>query len=131
MAMSGWYRLGVVLSVLWCFVFSWWLWELERKEDRRLWVASGWEVCIAVADDERKGLRWDDDRNRNRVEREERECREKAVARFRSMVVIKPWWGFLVVSAFSLGLLWLLAWAVIRIGRWIGAGFRQQDGARK
>jgi hypothetical protein len=125
--MRGWRRIGIVLSVFWCIGFSWWLLEVERENDRRLWIASGWNVCDADAKDKREQLSWNErERIIARVDREERECKEKAAARFHSMVEIKPWWGFAVANAISLALLWLLAWIVVCVGRWVAAGFRQQ-----
>jgi hypothetical protein len=42
------------------------------------------------------------------------------------MEIVSPWWGIILVDAFVLGLLWVLAWIVVAVGRWVTAGFRQQ-----
>jgi hypothetical protein len=135
-SMRGWRRLGVVLSVFWCVGFSWLLWKLERDEAHRQWRASGWEVCTLDAADKRKRLQNEEHAPLDRLELiaridgEERECHAKAGARYDSALkrTAMPVWSYVVANAISLAVLWLLAWAVVCVGRWVAAGFRQGAG---
>jgi hypothetical protein len=95
MNMRGWRRLGVVLSVLWFFGFGWWL---RQADYDRAWNYAGHATCIELGD-----------------------C-ERASERFLAMAT--PWWGIIVMDVLSIALMWLLAWIIIRVGRWVALGFR-------
>jgi hypothetical protein len=117
--MRGWRRIGIVLSVFWFIGFGWWL---RQDTYDSAWKISGYDRCGAIADMKRAPL-WNND-DLARVNREEHECEEKAKARF--LRDVTPLWGVIVADALSLGALWLLAWIVVAVGRWVAAGFRQQ-----
>jgi hypothetical protein len=140
LAMRGWRRLGVVLSVLWFFGFGWWLrgYDIDEK-----WQMSGHQQCYRLYVIRQEGLATlqqsthnlytgdrlaqyekEDSDKLAQYERDLKQCQEKAAQKF--METVSPWWGIILVSAFVLGLLWLLAWVVVAVGRWVAAGFRQR-----
>jgi hypothetical protein len=82
-------------------------------------------MCGLYADEMREGLHngidvWNDDK----INSWERECQNKAYAEFSRRA--PPMWGILIADALSLAGLWLLAWMIVAVGRWVAAGFRQQ-----
>jgi hypothetical protein len=102
--MKGWRRLGVVLSVLWFVGFGVWLRQADFDYAARV---AGYEVCRLYDATEQYN-----------------DCLDRASARFLSTAT--PWWAIIVIDALSVGALWLLAWIVFVVGRWVIAGFRQQ-----
>jgi hypothetical protein len=91
MKMRGWLRLGVVLSVIWFFGFGWWLRQDDYDRAARY---AGYATCIEFGD-----------------------C-NRASERFLAMAT--PWWGIIVMDVLSIGVLWLLAWIIVRVGLGVG-----------
>jgi hypothetical protein len=123
--MRGWRRIGIVLSVFW---FVWFFFWLRQNTIEEAWTKSGISYCSRSAEIRREGVgSFLDPQYQKKVEaidREEKECRDKAVAHFTS--VVAPDWLVAVSDAISLAFLWLLGWIVVRVGRWVAAGFQQQ-----
>jgi hypothetical protein len=47
-------------------------------------------------------------------------------ARKGAVGAVTPVWAIVIIDAFVLAVLWLLAWMVVAVGRWVAAGFQQQ-----
>jgi hypothetical protein len=121
--MRGWRRLGIVLSVFWFAGFGWFLLN-ERLDD----FNHDWKMNTYICDStyERKRyapeFQYLSEEAANQVAKDFHNCleREGAKTNFRT-----PLWGIVVIDALSIGAVWLLAWIVLAVGRWIAAGFRQ------
>jgi hypothetical protein len=128
------------LSVFWFVGFGWWLRGFDIDEK---WQMSGHPYCYQLYQIRREGLssiqqsrgnfytgdrraqyEKEDSDKLAQYERDLKQCQEEAVHKF--MEIVSPWWGIILVDAFVLGLLWVLAWIVVAVGRWVTAGFRQQ-----
>jgi hypothetical protein len=118
--MRGWVRIGIVLSVLWFFGFGWWLRQADFDNAR---MTAGYDTCSIIYNMHRDAPVHSNP-PLDRVVKEFDNCLERVGARF--MRVASPMWGIIVVDALSLALLWLVAWMVVAVGRWVKAGFRQQ-----
>jgi hypothetical protein len=62
--------------------------------------------------------------NLEKINRWQRQCEDIASADYFRKAT--PMWSILAADALSLALLWLLAWMIIAVGRWVAATFRQQ-----
>jgi hypothetical protein len=129
--MSGWRRLGVVLSVLWFVGFGGWLWTSSVRGYQDFY---GFELrnCSAMSSMKRDALRADDqqyDQKSAKIIGEEKACTDNADAFF-SREIDKLYsqevWVLLAIDVALLALFWLLAWIVVAVGHWVLAGFRQQ-----
>jgi hypothetical protein len=138
--MRGWRRLGIVFSVIWFVGFGFWVRQYDSDEK---WQMSGHQHCYRLYEIRRQGLSTLQQATRNlytgdrlaQYEKEDsdklaqyetdlKQCQEKAVQKF--IETVSPWWGVVFVDAVVLGLLWLVAWMIVAVGRWVAAGFRQQ-----
>jgi hypothetical protein len=125
--MHGWRRLGIVLSVLWFVGF--WLW-LRQADHDSAWTASGYRTC-SVSAGARREVWIDFDptdpqviETLEKINRWQRQCEDIASADYFRKAT--PMWSILAADALSLALLWLLAWMITAVGRWVAATFRQQ-----
>jgi hypothetical protein len=125
--MRGWRRLGVALSVFWFVGF--WVW-LRQADHDSAWTVSGYGTCSVIAEARREVWidfdRTDPQVNENleKINRWQRQCEDIASADYFRKAT--PMWSILAADALSLALLWLLAWMIIAVGRWVAATFRQQ-----
>jgi hypothetical protein len=122
MKMRGWRRLGVVLSVLWFIGFGWWLRQADYDNAMKF---AGYDMCSYAY--ERKRAREFSDleqalREDAQVNREFHDCLHRAGEDF--VRLITPWWVIIVMDVLSIALMWLLAWIIVRVGRWVAVGFR-------
>jgi hypothetical protein len=108
-----------VLSVFWFVGFGWWLREADYDSARKV---AGYEMCSTIYDMKRDAPGFSD--HSEQVIREFHDCLKRAGAEF--MRAASPWWAIMVADALSIGALWLLAWIVVAVGRWVAAGYRQQ-----
>jgi hypothetical protein len=108
--------------VFWFVGFGWWL---QQSEQESAWTKSGYEICGADFDEKREALRGDGLLDQSdRLFAELNYCEARAMARYRE--VVTPFSDIVVIDAFSLGALWLVAWITVVVGRWVATGFRQQ-----
>jgi hypothetical protein len=127
--MSGWHRIGVVLSVLWFVGFGGWLWmsEVNGHQD---FYGHQIETCIFVAKMNREPLAPNDPQYAQKdakIDGEERACVDRA-ADFLSQQMSSLRSGVWLIAAAavaSLILWWLLAGIIVSVGRWVAAGFRR------
>ena len=128
--MSGWRRLGVVLSVLWFVGFGGWLWTSSVRGYQDFY---GFELrnCSAMSSMKRDALRADDeqyDQKSAKIISEEKACTDNADAFF-SREIDKLYsqevWVLLAIDVALLALFWFLAWIVVAVRHWVLAGFRQ------
>jgi hypothetical protein len=129
--MRGWWRIGVVLSVIWFVGFGGWLWlsSTGAYMDIHQWQL---QDCHNLYRKEREQLQGFDpqfDQKAAKINSESKACQEEAAAHFeRQMDKLFYSQGGLIfaVDAGVLALVWSLAWIVVAVGRWVAAGFRQQ-----
>ena len=131
--MSGWYRIGVLLSVLWFIGFGLWLrfyttnYAGEYLEREFSFCATTWE-----AEKDRFlhefGDKWDRpaiDEQLAKLNQFENECRERASTSFYSHWVSN--WTIALIAVISVALWWLVGLIDVSAGRWVAAGFRRAN----
>jgi hypothetical protein len=128
--MRGWRRLGVVLSVLWFVGFGCWAWYSTVSSYGEL-LGRNLDHCLAMSSSSMDRLNWDDpqrDQKFKEINKEEEACMNRAKALFfsqRDSLKSDFWVLVLIVDVGSIALVWFLAWIIIRVSRWVTAGFRQ------
>jgi hypothetical protein len=129
--MSGWRRLGVVLSVLWFVGFGGWLWTSSMRGYQDFY---DFELrnCFAMTNMKRDALRADEpqyDQKSAKIMSEDKACTDSAdesYSRELDKLYSQEIWVLLAIDVALLALFWLLAWIVVAVGHWVLAGFRQQ-----
>jgi hypothetical protein len=131
--MSGWYRIGVVLSVLWFICFGLWLrFYTSNSAGERL--GREFSFCSTTWERERDRFlneyadKWDRaaiDNHLAKLNQNEKECSDRASASlYREWI---PNWAIALIAAISVGLWWLVGLIVVSVGRWVAAGFRRAN----
>lgn len=123
MAMKGWRRIGIVLSVIWFFGFGLFLWhELVESEVAPYVVAL--KACSQI---EYSGDTDDPDVRMKRFDRAEK-CRSNAKLEWEERE--RERWSTSLALAMVIGvdlvtiaLGWLIAWGLLSVGRWVHRGF--------
>jgi len=137
MRLSGWQRIGVILSVIWFIGFAGYIWHADRKEKADFYV---WQLhmCSEIWDTENESLNYIQDPN----ERDKREasnrakydqCNEEARKFYAVQIgenAGRPHWGLAMglligVDLLTIGIAWLLAWLTISVVRWVRRGFHR------
>jgi hypothetical protein len=131
--MNGWYRIGIVLSVLFFISFGGWLWTYQVEEGRKS-LEYGWHSCDLdreIAWERYAGKITDQDWLRDpkyleyhhKLMQEESDCRDRASAAYASGWN-EMWKTAVTIAAISVALLWLVALITVAVVRWIVNGFR-------
>jgi hypothetical protein len=130
--MSGWYRIGVVLSVLWFIGFGLWL-RFYMSNYAGEYLKREFSFCSTTWEAEKDrflhefGDKWDRpaiDKQLAKLIQFENECRERASASFYSQRVSN--WAIALIAAISVALLWLVTLIAVFVGRWVEA-FRRAN----
>jgi hypothetical protein len=131
--MKGWRRIGVVLSVIWFPVFGGWLWfsSVENYwQQYRQNLSFAFRPCYDVSRNKREALRVGDpqlDQKSAKITSDEKTCLDETARQVNERTPPPPQvWLIAAIDAGVLAVLWLLAWMIVSVGRWIAAGFRQQ-----
>ena len=124
-ALTGWQRIGVILSALWFVGFGVFLFEHEMSERNSF---LDWQLgnCLKIAEMRREPLQPDDPVHAQ-IMRDLRNCTDRASDFFTEQVG-KLWsniWVLLLVDVATIVLAWLLAWIVVRLVRWVLRGFHK------
>jgi hypothetical protein len=128
--MRGWLLLCIVLSVLWFVGFAYWRVESDASEADQIsvsmvqscWSGFGARVdsLYSAGDLQRR------DEKMQEFGREREACLKQAIDIYekRSYPLYES--TMWVTDAASVAFFWMLAWIVVRVGRWVIAGFRQE-----
>jgi len=130
MAMRGWRRIGIIVSVIWFFGFGVFLWN-KFVEDAVAPYAQDLQICSAIE-------QYSDDfwqaNARNSEELSEKlqasqdqyeKCASKAKLQWESerpsdsVLAV----AVLVIDLVTIALGWLSVWGCIAVGRWVHRGF--------
>jgi hypothetical protein len=122
--MRGWYRIGVVLSVLWFISFGLGLWIRLLNKDLDTGHCSLMREIEQKRLDNLVGPDWA--ARFRKAEEDEKACRDSVHVR------VDNNWNFYWVAAFaaaaiSVALLWLVVLITVAVARWIVAGFRRAN----
>jgi hypothetical protein len=127
--LSGWQRIGVILSVLWFVGFGVFMFEHEisRHSDFHMWQLDN---CLKIAEMRRESLQLNDPAYSARdaeVQRNLHKCSADASAFFTKQVsdLWSNVWILLLVDLASIALAWLLVWIVVSLVRWVSRGFQK------
>ena len=133
--MSGWYRIGVVLSVLWFIGFGLVLRVYftnsagERLGREFSFCSMTWEAekdrYLHEFGDEYYQDRPAFDKHTAELLQNENECRDRASASFYNEWVSN--WTIALIAAISVALWWLVGLIGVSVGRWVAAGFRRAN----
>jgi hypothetical protein len=136
MRLSGWQRIGVILSVIWFIGFAGYIWHADRKEKAAFYV-SQLNVCSEIWETENESLKYiQDPKERDKREAANRakydQCNDKAEKFYAVQIGDGGWgqwalgWGLLIgVDLLTIGIGGLLAWLTISVARWVRRGFHQ------
>jgi hypothetical protein len=119
MRLSGWQRVGVVVSVLWFFVGGF-IGNNAAVNDAGARTTLQFEGCVA-ANKRRLG-------EYGPCDQVWTPCWQQHSSWFMQNVE-GHWWVALAVALIPLPFGWLLGWMVISTGRWIRGGFSKQPSA--
>jgi hypothetical protein len=126
-AVNGWHRIGIVLSIIWFFAYSIFLWSsgsadrLELYEIRKSNCADTFNTNSAVS----RPSGGDYDKRSSENRNELRQCEKEAAAAFRrEMRTARQNIPILLANVIASVLLaWVVVWGVIGIVRWVKRGF--------
>jgi hypothetical protein len=132
--MSGWRRIGIVLSVFWFLGFGIFLWHQLVEDAVRPYTAA-LQRCSLIEDNEMNGLQYitDPDKRDKRLYAildNEHRCKEDAALQWKST---QPSDGLLAVVMLATNLVtialgWLIVWGCVAVVRWIRRGLVSHDG---
>jgi hypothetical protein len=108
--LNGWQRLGVLASVIWLpvgfFAGNWW-WI---QSTGGFWVDQ-YQHCLQTSIGTQTDLE---------------QCSKGFEANY-SAAITGHWWGGFGLAVVVLAVAWGLAWLIVRLFRWVRAGFTQQE----
>ncbi len=128
--LSGWQRIGVILSALWFVGFGVFMFEHEMSGHSTFW---DWQldICVKIAEMQREPLQpthpTDYARRDAQIQRDLKNCSDRASDFFTEQSG-KLWsniWVLLLVDAATIVLAWMLAWIVVSLVRWVSRGFQK------
>jgi hypothetical protein len=128
LSVSGWQRIGVILSVLWFVGFGVFMFEdeISRLSDSHVRQLGN---CNKIAEFERQWfLRRDDPAYATKdaeVQRKLDKCRDDVSAYFMKQDPLSNLWILLLIDLASIALAWLLVWIVVSLVRWVSRGFQK------
>jgi hypothetical protein len=114
MAMKGWIRLGIVLSVLWLPVG--YIWGMSGDN----WATKYYIQCVEMNDD--RAYHDNNDLDMKRWEERDQRCQEN-FTRSRPAAFKEQQINAAVLAIFPIVLGWILGVVAIAVGRWVYRGF--------
>lgn len=122
--MSGWQRIGIVISVVWCvgILAYWWL---HRLDEPKATMQFAMHLCTQNYETDTNHLGWSDDRGRTQARARENACMDGAVTEFvrDAHIASQDWPWVLGFCGLTLALGWVTGWIVAALTRWIARGF--------
>jgi hypothetical protein len=131
MAMKGWRRIGIILSVIWFLGFGVFLWRLLVDELVATYSYS-LQNCRLLEDSANNGLQYFPYEKREKRQAEisalDSKCRSDAKLEFDRTLKQRGGDGWLaaftvIYDLISIALGWLIVWGCVALGRWVHRGF--------
>jgi hypothetical protein len=130
MAMKGWRRIGIVLSVIWFLGFG--IYQLAQPTFEVELYGRSLHNCTTIYEEAQENVRkfardaddmikrWMPD-----IEAALKECEEQAKLRYEGAEpsVYARLAEIIIVNLITIALAWLVAWGCVAVGRWVYRGF--------